>query len=223
MGRVEEIIRREEQALRDKQPRSIAYRAEASRHLPGGVSSTWQTAPPHPIYVTHGKGSKIYDLDGNEYVDYHLGYGVMVVGHAHPKVVEAVQRRVALGSHFAQPTEEATTVAEELARRFRLPLWRFGNSGTEATLDAVRLMRAATGRDLVIKVEGTYHGHHDSLMVSVVPDPELIGPRDRPVPVPQTRGLPRAFVDLVRVVPFNDVEAVEAGVRRGGSRGGSPG
>lgn len=206
---VDRLIEQEERALAEVHGRSIAYRAEASRHLAGGVSSSWQAAPPHAVYVTHGMGSKIYDLDGNEYVDYHLGYGVMVVGHAHPKVVEAVQRRVALGSHFAQPTEEATTVAEELTRRFRLPLWRFGNSGTEATLDAVRLMRAATGRDLVIKVEGTYHGHHDSLMVSVVPDPELIGPRDRPASVPQTLGLPRAFVDLVRVVPFNDLQAVE--------------
>ena len=207
--RVDRLIEEEERALAEKQARSVAYREVAARHLAGGVSSSWQAAPPHPVYVTHGRGSKIYDLDGNEYVDYHLGYGVMVVGHAHPKVVEAVQRRIALGSHFAQPTEDATVVAEELARRFRLPLWRFGNSGTEATLDAVRLMRAATGRDLVIKVEGTSHGHHDSLMVSVVPDPELIGPRDRPVAVPQTPGLPRAFVDLVRVVPFNDLGAVE--------------
>ncbi len=206
---VDRLIEREERALAEKHGRSIAYRSGASRHLAGGVSSSWQMAPPHAVYVTHGEGSKIYDLDGNEYADYHLGYGVMVVGHAHPKVVEAVKRRIELGSHFAQPTEEATVVAEELARRFRLPLWRFGNSGTEATLDAVRLMRAATGRDLVVKVEGTYHGHHDSLMVSVVPDPELIGPRDRPVSVPQTKGLPQAFVDLVRVVPFNDLGAVE--------------
>ena len=93
----------------------------------------------------------------------HGGYGVSLVGHAHPAVVRAVSERVARGTHFAQPTEDAVAVAEELARRFGLPLWRFGNSGTEATMDAVHMMRAYTGRDLIIKVEGCYHGHHDSV------------------------------------------------------------
>ena len=135
--------------------------------------------PPHPIYVDRGKGSHVWDIDGNEYVDYHNGYGVMVMGHAHPKIVEAVQRRVALGTHFAQPTEDALIVAEQLAERTGLPFWRFGNSGTEATLDAVRIMRATTGRDLLVKIEGTYHGHHDALMVSVFPSREDAGPRRR--------------------------------------------
>lgn len=209
LERVDELVRREEAALEPKHRRSIEYQKEASRRLPGGVSSSWQTAPPHPVYVTRGAGSKVYDLDGNEYVDYHNGYGVMVVGHAHPKVVEAVQRRIALGSHFAQPTEDALVVADNLAERTGLPLWRFGNSGTEATLDACRLMRAATGRDLLLKVEGTYHGHHDALMVSVFVNPETMGPRDHPASVPQTPGLPQAYADMTLVVPFNDAEAVE--------------
>jgi len=207
LDRVDRLIEAEERSLEQKHPRSIEYRAVAARHLAGGVSSSWQAAPPHAVYVTRGKGSRIWDLDGNEYVDFHLGYGVMVTGHAHPKIVEAVQRRVELGSHFAQPTEDAAVVADELAARFGLPLWRFGNSGTEATLDACRLMRAATGRDVIVKIEGTYHGHHDSLMVSVVPEPGDVGPRDHPVAVPQTAGLPGAFLDLVRVVPFNDLHA----------------
>jgi glutamate-1-semialdehyde 2,1-aminomutase len=209
LGRVEDIIAREEGALAEKQPRSIAYQEEAGRRLPGGVSSSWQTAPPHPIYVSHGKGSKLWDLDGNEFVDYHNGYGVMVVGHAHPKVVEAVQRRIELGSHFAQPTEDALAVAENLAERTGLPLWRFGNSGTEATLDATRIMRAATGRDLLMKCEGIYHGHHDALMVSVYPRPEEMGARERPNSVAQTRGLPQSYVELTRIVPYNDAEAVK--------------
>src|SRR5581483_2744228 len=173
---VEELTRRETAALDEKHRRSLSYREEAKRRLPGGVSSSWQSWPPHPIYVSHGRGSHVWDIDGNEYVDYHNGYGVMVMGHAHPKIVEAVQRRVELGTHFAQPTEEALPVAENLAERYRLPYWRFGNSGTESTLDAVRIMRAVTGRKLVVKVEGTYHGHHDSLMVSVFPTPEQAGP-----------------------------------------------
>ena len=166
---VEELTKREIAALDEKHIRSLAYREEAKTHLPGGVSSSWQTWPPHPIYVSRGKGSRIWDIDGNEYVDYHNGYGVMVMGHAHPKIVEAVQRRAELGTHFAQPTEDALIVAENLAERYRLPYWRFGNSGTEATLDAVRIMRALTGRNLIMKIEGSYHGHHDSLMVSVFP------------------------------------------------------
>jgi glutamate-1-semialdehyde 2,1-aminomutase len=206
---VEELTKRETEALDRKHARSIGYREEAKRRLPGGVSSSWQSWPPHPIYVSRGAGSHVWDIDGNEYVDYHNGYGVMVMGHAHPKIVEAVQRRVALGTHFAQPTEDALVVADELAERYRLPYWRFGNSGTESTLDAVRIMRGLTGRDLVMKVEGTYHGHHDSLMVSVFAQPEDSGPRDRPISVPQTKGLPRPFVDLVIAVPFNDADVVE--------------
>ena len=203
------LIEEEEAALEPKHGRSIAYQREAMRRLPGGVSSSWQTAPPHPIYVSHGKGSRVWDIDGNEYVDYHNGYGVMAMGHAHPKVVEAVQRRIELGSHFAQPTEDALVVADDLHERTGLPLWRFGNSGTEATLDATRLMRAATGRDLLLKIEGTYHGHHDALMVSVFPSADEMGPRERPRSVAQTPGLPQSYVELTRVVPFNDAEAAE--------------
>ena len=207
-GRIEQIVRQEEAALVEKQLRSISYQKEASARLPGGVSSSWQTSPPHPIYVDRGLGSRVWDLDGNEFVDFHNGYGVMVVGHAHPAIVEAVQRRIELGSHFAQPTEDALIVADELAERTGLPMWRFGNSGTEATLDATRIMRAATGRDLLLKVEGIYHGHHDALMVSVYPSREDMGPYDRPNSVAQTPGLPQSYVELTRIVPFNDADAV---------------
>ncbi len=206
---VEELTKRETEALDRKHARSLTYREEAKRFLPGGVSSSWQSWPPHPIYVRRGEGSLVWDIDGNEYVDLHNGYGVMVMGHAHPKVVEAVQRRVAEGTHFAQPTEEALPVAENLAERYRLPQWRFGNSGTEATLDACRITRATTGRKKILKIEGTYHGHHDSLMVSVFPSEEEAGPREHPASVPQTKGLPKEFVDLVVNVPFNDLQAAK--------------
>jgi glutamate-1-semialdehyde 2,1-aminomutase len=215
---VEELTEQEVAALDAKQPRSIAYREQAREHLPGGVSSSWQTWPPHPIYVSHGQGSKVWDIDGNEYVDYHNGFGVMVMGHAHPKIVEAVQRRVALGTHFAQPTEDALIVAEQLVERYRLPYWRFGNSGTESTLDAVRIMRALTGRNLIVKIEGTYHGHHDSLMVSVFPRKEDAGPRDHPNSVPQTLGMPEGIVEQVICVPFNDADAVARAFAEHGDR-----
>jgi glutamate-1-semialdehyde 2,1-aminomutase len=206
---VEELIAKETAALDAKHARSLSYREEAKAHLPGGVSSSWQTWPPHPIYVDRGKGSHVWDIDGNEYVDYHNGYGVMVMGHAHPKIVEAVQRRVELGTHFAQPTEDALVVAENLTEPTGLPYWRSGNSGTEATLDVCRIMRAASGRPLLLKIEGTYHGHHDALMVSVFPSREDAGPRDHPNSVPQTAGMIPGAVDSVLNVPFNDADAAE--------------
>ena len=159
--------------------------------------------------MDRGEGAYVWDIDQNRYVDYHNGYGVMVMGHAHPKIVEAVRRRVALGTHFAQPTEDALPVAEQLTERTGLPYWRFGNSGTEATLDAVRIMRATTGRDLILKIEGTYHGHHDALMVSVFPPEDKAGPRDHPNSVPQTAGMIPGTTDWTINVPFNDLEGAQ--------------
>src|SRR3978361_2216354 len=138
----------------------------------------------------------------------HGGYGASIAGHAHPAIVTAVSDRVRRGTHFAQPTEDAIWIAGELARRFDLPLWRFANSGTEATMDAIHLARALTGRDLIIKVEGCYHGHHDSCQLWVLPESDEIGPRDHPNGVPGNSGIPAAIRDLVIVVPFNDASAV---------------
>ena len=128
-------------------------------------------------------------------------------GHAHPAVVAAVSERVRKGTHFAQPTADAIDVAEELTRRYGMTMWRFGNSGTEATMDAVHLMRAITGRDLIIKFEGGYHGHHDSVMVSVWNEDDL-GPESRPASMPAGSGIPSAIVDLTLVATFNDLDVV---------------
>ena len=209
LERIDHLISEEEARLAPKHRASIDYRALAERTVAGGVASSWQDSAPHAIYIQRGQGNRIWDVDGNEYLDYHLGYGAMVAGHAHPAIVEAIERQARRGTHFAQPTKDLDAVGENLVDRFGLPLWRFCNSGTEATLEAVRLMRAVTGRDMLLKIEGSYHGHHDSLMFSVIPDPGLIGPRDHPVTVPQAMGIPEAFASLVRVVPFNDLPAVE--------------
>ncbi len=208
LDRIDALIAAEEAALEPKHGASIAYRAVAERTVAGGVASSWQDSPPHAIFIDHGEGSRLWDIDGNSYVDFHLGYGAMVMGHAHPKIVEAIERQARRGTHFAQPTKDLDAVGENLVERFKLPQWRFCNSGTEATLEAARLMRANTGRDIIFKIEGSYHGHHDALMFSVAPDPELIGPREHPVTVPQAEGIPQAFADLVRVVPFNDLDEV---------------
>ena len=208
------LIEREERTFHEMRPRSIGLWQEARRLLPRGVPSSFQDARPQPVFVDRGQGSRVWDVDGNEYVDFHNGFGVMVVGHAHPLVVEAVSRRVAAGSHFAQPVADVLAVAEQLAERFRRPLWRFTNSGTESTLDAVRLARGFTGRERLVKVEASYHGHHDSLMVSVEPPPALIGPPDEPVAVPWSEGIPRAVVELTSVVPFNDLPVLARTLER---------
>jgi glutamate-1-semialdehyde 2,1-aminomutase len=212
------LIEAEEATFNERHHASRAMTDRARRSLAGGVASSWQATSPHPIYLAEGHGSKVTDLDGNEYVDFHNGYGAAAVGHAHPRIVEVVSDRVRKGTHFAQPTEQGVAVAEHLQQRFGLPLWRFGNSGTEATLDAVRLMRAYTGRDVLLKIEGSYHGHHDALMVSVAPPGDKIGSYDDPVSVPQTLGLPADYVNLTKVVPFNDLEALERTLERNKGR-----
>jgi glutamate-1-semialdehyde 2,1-aminomutase len=205
---LERIIAEQERIFAERQPQSRRMATRAGQSLAGGVTSSWQITVPQPVWLSHGRGSKIYDVDGNEYVDLHGGYGVGLAGHGHPAIVEAVQRQVARGTHFAQPTEDAVAVADELAARFRQPLWRFANSGTEATMDAVHLMRAITGRDLIIKVEGCYHGHHDSVQVSVTPEADDVGPEGKPAQTPASTGIPDAFIRLTLVAAFNDIDSV---------------
>ena len=206
---VDALLESESEAFVRRQPRSTTMIAEAGHVLAGGATSNWQIAQPQAVWMSHGRASHVWDVDGNEYVDMHGGYGASIAGHGHPAIVEAVSRQVTRGTHFAQPTEDAIWVATELSRRFGLPQWRFANSGTEATMDAIHLMRALKGRDLVIKVEGCYHGHHDSVQVSVLPEAEEVGPPDAPNRVPGNTGIPQAIMDLIVVVPFNDLGAVE--------------
>jgi glutamate-1-semialdehyde 2,1-aminomutase len=208
-SRVAELIKGEEERFREARPRSRKLWTVAREVMPRGVPSSFQDAAPQPVFMEKGKGSRVWDVDGNEYVDFHNGFGVMVVGHAHPKIVEAVTRQIALGSHFAQPVEDGMTVARELARRFGQPKWRFTNSGTESTEDAVRVARGFTGRERLIKIESSYHGHHDAVMVSVEPPPDLMGPPDAPASVPQSEGIPAAIVRLTSAIPFNDLPALE--------------
>jgi glutamate-1-semialdehyde 2,1-aminomutase len=206
---IERLIADQEAIFTRRQPRSAELAAQARAVLAGGVTSNWQITDPQPVWLSHGAGSKVYDVDGNEYVDLHGGYGAALAGHAHPAIVGAVRDQVARGTHFAQPTPDAIVVATELARRFGLPQWRFANSGTEATMDAVHLMRSFTGRDLIIKVEGGYHGHHDSVQVSVMPDAADAGPAGHPAQVPSSSGIPAAITDLTLVASFNDLGSVE--------------
>jgi glutamate-1-semialdehyde 2,1-aminomutase len=208
--RVNALMERERARLLERTAKSGEYYERAKAVMPGGVPSQFQKNDPWPTYLTYGRGSQVWDVDGNQYTDFHNGFGVMCVGHANPTIAAAVKARMDEGTHFAAPTEGSIIVAEELRRRWGLPHWRFTNSGTESTMDAIHLARGHTGRDVIVKVEGTYHGHHDAVMISVKPSPETMGDRSHPNPVPYGLGFAPGTAEHTRVVPFNDAEALAA-------------
>jgi glutamate-1-semialdehyde 2,1-aminomutase len=212
--RVQELTRRELASLNARTERSAAMYERARESLSGGVASSYQLRDPWPIYLASGEGATITDVDGNRYWDFHNGFGSMVQGHAHPAIVAAVRERVALGTHFAAVTEDAIIVAEELARRFGLARWRFVNSGSEATMDAIRIARALTGRETIMKIFGSYHGHHDAVMVSIGVPYEEIGDREDLASLPYGAGIPKAVSELTIAVPFNDAGAMERRIER---------
>jgi glutamate-1-semialdehyde 2,1-aminomutase len=208
-ARVAELTKQELDALNERTGGSAELYARANRVLAAGVASSYQLRDPWPIYLERGKGPKVWDVDHNELWDFHNGFGSMVQGHAHPAIGRAVKERYELGTHFAAPTEDAVVVGEELARRFRQPKWRYTNSGSESTMDAIRIARAFTQRDTIMKIFGSYHGHHDAVMVSIGVEYDRIGPRSNPASLPYGAGIPQATVDLTKAVHFNDAETME--------------
>ena len=188
--------------------------ARAQVHLSGGVASSYQLRDPWPIYLERGSGPRVWDVDGNEMWDFHNGFGSMVQGHAHPAIGAAIAERYSSGTHFAAPTEDAVVVGDELARRWGLPKWRFTNSGSESTMDAIRIARGATGRETIVKIFGSYHGHHDGVMVSIGVEYDQIGDHENLASLPYGAGIPQAVVDLTIPVPFNDAGAMERRIER---------
>ncbi len=193
--RIAELTAREDARLNENTKESGRTYERASVHLSGGVASSYQLREPWPIYLERGDGPKVWDVDGNEYFDFHNGFGSMVQGHAHPVIGKAVQDRYALGTHFAAPTEDSIAVGNDLAQRWGLPKWRYTNSGSESTMDAIRIARAHTGRDTVMKIFGSYHGHHDTVMVSIGVEYDKIGDRYHLASLPYGAGIPDAIVD----------------------------
>lgn len=188
---------------------SKALFERAVKSMPGGVASSFQLGDPYPIYLSKGVGAKVWDVDGKEYFDFHNGFGSIAVGHAHPIVAEAVCEAAKTGMHFAVTVEKCVELAEELCRRFNCDQVRFTNSGTESNMTAIRVARAATGRDVIAKIEGSYHGHVDQLMYSCTPGAESMGGRDTPAATPKSKGMPKGLEQWIRVVPFNDAAAFE--------------
>jgi len=189
-------------------PKGRAAWESAAKVIPGGVGSAIQFKPPYPLTIGDSKGSRVWDLDGNEYIDYSLCYAAMVAGHANPHIVEAITRQAGHGTLYGLPTTLAADLAEEIIRRYPgvIDMIRFTQSGVEATQTAIRLARAATGRKTIVKIEGQYHGGTDDLLISTGGAPrDEWGGDDHPNSTADSAGLLPASTQYTVVVQFNDI------------------
>jgi len=179
---------------------------------PYGVHSNWRIFDPHPLMVSRARGSRLWDVDGNEYIDFNMGFGALVVGHANPALLEKVKQKLDDGTIYGHETELSYRLSEVLTRRYGYDMVRFANTGSEATLLAIRLARVVTGRSKILKFEGHYHGTHELLMVGVKPDLRHAGHPKRPRSVPTGypyNVVPKELAEKVVVAPWNDAEATE--------------
>jgi glutamate-1-semialdehyde 2,1-aminomutase len=197
---------------RARTPTSETSSERAKRVLPGGDTRTVAFHPPYPLTVVDGSGCRFNDVDGNEYIDVLNNYTSLIHGHSHPAIVAAVTEQLGKGTSYATAIAAQTQLAERLAERVAsVDLIRFTNSGTEATMNAIRAARAFTGRDVIVKMEGGYHGTYDDVEVSVHPplDDDSAGPDQAPGPTLDTRGVPANTTENVLIVPFNDETAFQ--------------
>ncbi len=206
-ARVEALLAAEWDRFTSTTPESGAHNVRASQSLPLGVTSSFQHWDPYPISVVRASGAWLTDVDGRQLLDLSMGFGAMLVGHLNPTVVAKVVAALeTTGTLFVTPSPTATEVAERFQERFGLDRLRFANSGTEATMYALRTARAATGRKAIVKIEGGYHGGYDALTVSVKPGVDEAGPEDAPVAVTPFD----VEAGTVYVVPYNDLERLDA-------------
>src|SRR5712691_7531849 len=195
------------QGYRRRTKKSARAWEPAKRLIPFGVNSNYRLVDPYPLYVRSAKGSRIWDVDGNEYVDFNMAFGALVAGHSHPVLAKAMRERVSNGTIFGYESVDAGRLAEHMCQRFQIDRLKFSMTGLDATLFAVRLARAVTGRRRILKFEGCYHGSHDALMVSIKPRKELSGDPKHPNVVPSSKGLLKELVETAIVAPFNDIDA----------------
>jgi glutamate-1-semialdehyde 2,1-aminomutase len=195
-------------------PRAAELHKQAMKYLPGGSTRGVQYFPPYPFVAERGEGLYIYDVDGNRYLDYVINATSLILGHAHPKVVKAIQDKASLGTAFSVPTEDQTKLARVLCERIpSVETLRFTNSGTEGTLMAIRAARAFTGKHKIAKFEGGYHGSHEYAEISVHPSADKLDPNEI-TSVPQYPGQPPSISEDVIVMPYNDLEACERIIRQ---------
>ncbi|MDH5438532.1 MAG: glutamate-1-semialdehyde 2,1-aminomutase [Candidatus Bathyarchaeota archaeon] len=184
---------------------------EAKEVVPGGIGSAVRYFEPYPFFISKAKGSRVWDVDGNEYLDLIMGYGINIAGHAHPAIVGAVKKQIEKGSVYTMPHEKTALYVKELLKRFpTMSMFQLANSGAEATMHAIRVARAYTGKDKIVKIEGCYHGQHDYLLISVDPPRAKAGPKWAPTRYIQSEGMPKDTVKNTLVAPFNDVAAMES-------------
>ncbi len=187
-------------------PRSQDLYDKAKKLLPGGVNSPVRAFDPYPFFTSYAKDSRIYDVDGNTYIDYCMAYGPLLLGHAHPEVVEAVRQQLDKGTMYGTPSEAEVELAELLTKIVPcLEMVRLVNSGTEATMHAIRVARGYTGRNKVVKFEGCYHGAHDYVLVKAGSGAATHG-------APTSLGIPQETSKNTVVLPFNDVESLDKAV-----------
>ena len=204
-----------EVVYRQTTPRSRALHERAEKYMPGGTTRTTTYFDPYPVYIERGEGCRVWDVDGTERIDAIGNYTAMMLGHSHPKIVEAIRAQAARGTGFAAANPVEVELAALLCERVpSLDAVRFCNSGTEATMFAMRLARAFTGRPKIARMEGGYHGTHDYAEVSTHPARGEGGPADDPVSVPDSMGTPAWALEDVVVLPFNNPDAAERIVRR---------
>lgn len=199
---------------RKQNPKSKALYDRALNLLPSGCTRNVLCYPPFPVYMAAGRGSRIWDVDGNERIDFNFNNTNLILGHNHPKVIEAAREQLERGTTLGAPTEVELELAEELLGRLGADKIRFTPSGTEANLQAIRLARSYTRREKIAKCEGAYHGSWDAVDISVAPPLSLAGPREAPYSVRQNEGIPEGVLKDTLVFPFNDSEAAETLVRR---------
>ena len=204
-----DALQKEIATYEKRTPKSAAAHARALKRIPLGVASNYRAYDPYPIFVKEGQGGKIRDIDGNEYVDHNLCFGALMAGHCHPAVVKAIERVLHIGTTFGMPHDMEWELAEEICARYPVEMVRFGSSGTEVTMHACRMARAATKRDKILKFEGSYHGLHDTALVSVKPKADEYGDINAPTSVPGGLGVPKASIANVPVATFNDLASVE--------------
>lgn len=197
------------QAFRRRTKKSARAWEAAKRRIPSGVNSNYRLVEPYPLYVQQARGSRLWDADGNAYVDFNMAFGALVAGHGHPLLARTMRDRVARGTIFGYESVDAAPLADHVCRRYHLDRLKFSMTGLDATLFAVRVARAVTGRRRIVKFEGCYHGSHDALMVSVKPRKDASGDPKRPNPVPASNGLLKELLETAIVAPFNDLDATE--------------
>ncbi len=204
-----------EAIYRQTTPASRAIHEAAVRVMPGGTTRTTTYFDPYPLYIDRGEGCRVWDADGTERIDMLGNYTAMILGHAHPKVVEAIRQQAARGTGFAAANPNEVLLATLLCERVpSLEAVRFCNSGTEATMFAMRVARAFTGRPKIARMEGGYHGTHDYAEVSTHPVVAKAGTSDAPIAQPDSIGTPGWILEHTVVLPFNHPDAAEAIIRR---------